>query len=204
MGEIGLFPLGVGLLPGERIPLHIFEPRYRELIGECLEDEREFGMLLADDAGVREVGTTATVVEVIERFDDGRLNIVIEGRERFRLLEETAGRSYMTGQVSPLGDAEERPTEAEVDRCLAAYRRVAAAAEAEPDEPNPDTEILSYWIAARVDFGVDVKQELLELRSERERVIRLAGLLDRAREAIVWAKTARERASTNGRVEPPG
>ena len=204
MDEIGLFPLGVVLLPGERIPLHVFEPRYRELIGECLDDEREFGLLLADDAGMREVGTTAAVVEVLERFDDGRLDIVIEGRERFRLLEETAGRSFMTAQVSPLGDADEHPTPAEVDRCLAAYRRVAAAAEADADEPAQDVELLSYWIAARVDFGVDVKQELLELRSERDRVTRLAGLLDRAREAIAWAKTARQRASTNGRVEPPG
>jgi len=200
---IGLFPLGIVLLPGERVPLHIFEPRYRELIGECVEDAGEFGMLLADDAGVREIGTTAAVVEVVERFDDGRLNIVVEGRERFRLLEETTGRSFMTGEVSPLGDATEQPSAAETDRCLAAYRLVAAAAEAEPEEPGPEVELLSYWIAARVDFGTDVKQELLELRSERERVVRLAGLLDRAREAITWAKTARERASTNGRVEPP-
>ncbi len=204
MAEIGLFPLGVVLLPGERIPLHIFEPRYRELIGECLDDEREFGLILADDAGVREVGTTAAVVEVLERFDDGRLNIVIEGRDRFQLVEETAGRTFMTGNVSPLDDADEQPTSAEIDRCIAAYRRVAAAAESEPDDPGPETELVSYWIAARVDFGVDVKQELLELRSERERVSRLAALLDRAREAIVWSKTARERASTNGRVEPPG
>ena len=203
MDEIGLFPLGLVLLPGERIPLHIFEPRYRELIGECLDDQREFGLILADEDGTREVGTRAAVIEVVERFDDGRLNIVVEGRERFRLLEETAGRAFMTAQVSPLTDEGGLPTAAEIDRCLAAYRRVAAAAEAEPDEPDTDAEPLSYWLAARVDFGPEVKQELLELRSERERVVKLAGLLDRAREAIAWAKTAHERAATNGRVEPP-
>src|SRR6476619_38938 len=84
--EIGLFPLGLVLLPTERVPLHIFEDRYRELIGECIELEREFGLLYADDAGLREVGCRAGVLDVLERFDDGRMNIVVEGRERFRVV----------------------------------------------------------------------------------------------------------------------
>src|SRR6266545_896059 len=104
MEEIGLFPLGVVLLPTERIPLHIFEPRYRELIGECLESGREFGLVLADDDGVRDVGTRAAVTEVLERFDDGRLNIVVEGRERFRVVEVNESGSYHTGAVEPLVD----------------------------------------------------------------------------------------------------
>src|SRR5256885_12755726 len=99
MPELGLFPLGVVLLPTERVPLHIFEPRYRELIGECLAEEREFGLVLGDRDGLREIGTRAAVVEVLDEFPDGRLNIVIEGRERFRLVELTAGRSFATGEV---------------------------------------------------------------------------------------------------------
>ncbi|TMJ94386.1 MAG: hypothetical protein E6G67_09675 [Actinobacteria bacterium] len=79
MSEIGLFPLDLVLLPGEQRPLHVFEPRYKELIGECLDEETEFGLVLADEEGMREVGTRAAVVEVLERFDDGRLNVVIEG-----------------------------------------------------------------------------------------------------------------------------
>ena len=77
--EIGLFPLGLVLLPTEQVPLHIFEPRYRELIGECLEEEEPFGLVYADDDGLRRIGTLATVVEVTDRFEDGRLNIVVEG-----------------------------------------------------------------------------------------------------------------------------
>ncbi|HYA08342.1 MAG TPA: LON peptidase substrate-binding domain-containing protein, partial [Gaiellaceae bacterium] len=77
MEEIGLFPLGIVLLPTERVPLHIFEPRYRELIHECLEHERAFGLLFEDEDGVRELGTRAHVTEVLERFDDGRLNILV-------------------------------------------------------------------------------------------------------------------------------
>jgi Lon protease-like protein len=203
MVEIGLFPLELVLLPGERAPLHIFEPRYKELIAECLDEEREFGLLLSDEAGMREIGTTAAVVEVLERFDDGRLDIVVEGRDRFRLLEETEGRSFRTARISPLGDAGEEPTREEIDRCLAAFRRLAEAASAEPEEPDAGTASLSYWIAARVEFGVEVKQGLLELSSERERTVKLAELLDRAREAVRFARTARERAATNGRVEPP-
>src|SRR5215470_2935880 len=102
--EIGLFPLGMVLLPTEQVPLHIFEPRYRELIGECLEEEREFGLVLADDDGIRDIGTRAAVTEVLERFDDGRLNVVVEGRERFRISELTGGRSFQTAEVEPIED----------------------------------------------------------------------------------------------------
>ena len=93
MEEIGLFPLGLVLLPTEQVPLHIFEPRYRELIAECLEAGEPFGLVFADDDGLRSVGTLASVVEVTDRFDDGRLNVVVEGGERFRLVELTGGAS---------------------------------------------------------------------------------------------------------------
>src|ERR671924_1837995 len=117
MDEIGLFPLNLVLLPGEHAPLHIFEPRYRELIGECLEDGKEFGLVLADDDGMRDVGTRAGVVEVLERFPDGRLNVVVEGRERFRLVELTEGRSYMTAEVDELEDELDDPSAEEVEQC---------------------------------------------------------------------------------------
>lgn len=204
MDEIGLFPLGIVLLPGERVPLHIFEPRYRELIGECLDEDREFGLVLSDDDGIRKVGTTATVVEVLERFEDGRLNVVVEGQERFRVIAETEGRSFRTARVSPVDDGPEEPSDQDVERCLAAYRRVAEEADAEVEEPGPETASLAYWLAARVDFGAEVKQEILELHTERERVVKLAELLDRAKEAIRWTRLARDRAQGNGRVEPPG
>ena len=84
MSEIGLFPLGLVLLPTEQVPLHIFEPRYRELIRESLEREFPFGIVYADEDGLRQIGTLATVSEVVERFDDGRLNILVEGGARFR------------------------------------------------------------------------------------------------------------------------
>jgi ATP-dependent Lon protease len=203
MDKIGLFPLEIVLVPAEQIPLHIFEPRYRELVTECLEHDVPFGLVLADEDGLREVGTRAAVVEVLERFPDGRLNVVVEGRERFRVVEETAGRSFATAEVEGFDDDADRPSEEEVVRCLAAYRRVVDAAEVEFDEPDPAADNLSFTIAGRIDLGTVVKQELLELRSERGRVVRLTPLLERAAEAVRWERESRERASTNGRVEPP-
>ena len=108
--EIGLFPLNLVLLPGEQAPLHIFEPRYRELIGECLAQGDEFGLVLADDDGMREIGCRAGVIEVLEQFDDGRLNVVVEGHERIRIAELTEGRSFMTAEVEDVGDEDESPT----------------------------------------------------------------------------------------------
>jgi Lon protease-like protein len=200
--EIGLFPLELVLLPGEQRPLHIFEPRYRELIGECLETGDQFGLVLSDEDGLREIGTRAAVVEVLEHFDDGRLNVVIEGGERFRLLELTEGHSYATAEVDDLVDEGDGPTEEERERVLAAYDKVLEAAQAELDELDPATESLAFEIGARIELGNEIKQDLLELRSERERVVRLEPILTRAAEAVLRERTVRERASGNGRVEP--
>ena len=106
MNELGLFPLPLVLLPTEQVPLHIFEERYQELIGECLDRDVEFGLLYADDEGIREIGTRAAVVEVIQRFDDGRMNVVVEGRDRFRVVNLTGGRSFQTAEVEPVEDTE--------------------------------------------------------------------------------------------------
>jgi Lon protease-like protein len=202
MTEIGLFPLNLVLLPGEQAPLHVFEPRYKELIGECLAEDEEFGLVLADEDGIREIGTRAGVIEVLERFDDGRLNIVVEGRERFRLLELTEGRPYATAEVVDIDDDGEAPTEEEVEQCLAAYDRVVKAAEAELEDLDFDADSIAFQIAARVDFGTEIKQGLLELQSERERVLRLAPMLNQAADAVKRDREIRERASGNGRVEP--
>jgi Lon protease-like protein len=202
MNEIGLFPLNLVLLPGEQAPLHVFEPRYKELIGECLAEDEEFGLVLADDDGIREIGTRAGVIEVLERFDDGRLNIVVEGRERFRLIELTEGRAFATAEIADIDDDGETPTEQEVEQCLAAYDRVVKAAEAELEDLDFDADSIAFQIAARVDFGTEIKQVLLELQSERERVLRLAPMLDQAADAVKRDREIRERASSNGRVEP--
>jgi Lon protease-like protein len=200
--QIGLFPLELVLLPTERVPLHIFEDRYRELIGESLADGTEFGIVLEDADGLREVGTSTGVLEVVHTFDDGRMNILDEGRRRFRVVELTEGRSYRTAEVEPFEDeGEAAPTEAETQRTLEAFRRLAVVAEAEEvDVPATGEEPLSFRLGARVDFGTMLKQELLELRSERARLDRLVDLLGHAANALAREQEVRERASGNGKV----
>jgi len=203
MAEIGLFPLGVVLLPTERIPLHIFEERYKELIGECLETDGEFGLVFADDDGMRGTGTRAVVVEVLERFPDGRLNIVVEGRDRFRIVQETSGRSFDTAEVEDLRDEETgTPNQQDLAECLQAYQRLADAAGAEPAELDQSGASVAFQIAAGIDFAPELKQELLELRSEGERLVKLAELLDRAVDVVLLQRSARERAAGNGHVAP--
>jgi Lon protease-like protein len=200
--EIGLFPLNLVLVPGEQAPLHIFEPRYRELIAECLDFGADFGLVLEDDEGMRDVGVRCAVVEVTDRFPDGRLNVVVEARERFQLLGLTEGRDFQTGEVEDVPDEADDPSEDEVEDCLAAYARVLEAADVDVDELDFDADSIAYQIATRVDFGTEVKQGLLEIRSERERVVRLAPMLTQAAEAVEREREIRERAGGNGRVEP--
>jgi Lon protease-like protein len=203
MEEIGLFPLGMVLLPHERAPLHIFEDRYKELIAECLERGDEFGIVFADADGVRSIGTRAAVAAVLQRFPDGRLNIVVQGGDRFHVREVTEGRSFATALASDLPDQpDERPERADVRACLEAYRRVAEAAGAEPDEFKAGDESLAFRIAGHVEFSPAAKQELLEMRSERARIERLTELLGQAEEALLMRRTIRQRAAGNGHVEP--
>jgi ATP-dependent Lon protease len=200
MAEIGLFPLGIVLLPTERIPLHIFEPRYRELIGECLESDREFGLVLADDDGLREIGTRAAVTNVLERFEDGRLNVVVEGRERFRLLGLTQGRSFQTGEVETVVDEPGAPSPDAVERAVGLLRRLGEIAGADVDDLAVATEMPSFELAARVDFEPPLKQQLLELRSEADRLDRLSQLLEGAAKTLELQQAGKRIAQTNGKV----
>jgi len=199
MEEIGLFPLGIVLLPTEVVPLHIFEERYRELIGECLELDRDFGLVFADEDGVREIGTRARVAEVLERFEDGRLNVLVRGGERFRVERLTRGRAFTTAEVAPLDDEWTEPDAESAERLAEAFRALAAAAGAEEaEEPDAEPAQLSFSVAARVELPPEAKLELLELRSENARRERLRELLNGAREAVLAARRLGEHAKRNG------
>lgn len=201
MDEIGLFPLGIVLLPTEQVPLHIFEPRYRELVGESVEHGRPFGIVLADDDGLRETGTLATVIEVVERFDDGRLNIIVEGGSRFRLVGLTEGRSFATGNVEPLDDQDDPAEAADIERALALFAQLVELTSSEVDPPEADTPQLSFAVAGRFELSPDIKQELLDESSERIRLRRLCELLTLAAETVERQKQTAARAQTNGKVD---
>jgi Lon protease-like protein len=204
MAEIGLFPLGLVLLPTERVPLHIFEPRYRELIEESLEQDVPFGVVFADDDGLREIGTLATITEVTERFEDGRLNIVVEGVERFRLLELTDGRTFATGRVEPVDDQHDPARPEDIERALVLFGQLVELTSSAVETPAAEIPGLSFAIAGCFDFSPDLKQELLDESSERVRLVRLCELLAIAAETVERQQRIALRAQTNGNVHPPG
>jgi Lon protease-like protein len=202
ISELPLFELPVVLLPGELMPLHIFEERYKRMIGHCLDAEEPFGIVLRDDDGsARRIGCTARVTEVLERFDDGRMDIIVTGEEPFRVLERFDGDEYPAGEVETVPAEAEEPADPEAaddarETFADLVRRVSGS------EPEIDglEESDAYAIAARVELPVLTKQRLLELRSEAERMKLLGqalhdlvGLLKRSREIA-------EAAKMNGRV----
>lgn len=195
-----MFPLAIVLLPAERTALHIFEPRYKELIGECLLDDREFGIVFTDGVRLSEVGTQASIVEVLERFEDGRLNIVVEGNERFRVLDLNEERSFLSAQTEDYADEPEIPDADAAEQALDDYRRVVELGELELSEPVPDDRGLAFHLAARIALPPAAKQELLEMRSENRRLERVREFLAAAAEAA-RVRTVQRLASTNGHIK---
>jgi Lon protease-like protein len=170
---IGLFPLGIVLVPGEVVPLHIFEERYKKLIGERLEGG-VFGIVLAEEDTVRECGTAARVSQLIEEMDDGRMNVLVEGGRRFRIIEvrepEDPESDYLTAEVEFYRDSEPEGSPAVHEAVLNVFARMLALMDVEsPEEPAGEGP-LSFRIAAAVDFGAPLKQELLESLSEEQRL----------------------------------
>ena len=199
MPDLGLFPLNLVLMPGERVPLHIFEPRYRELIGECLDNLTEFGLIYRQGLALSPVGTRARVDEVLERFPDGRLNVVVSGTTRFRVVEETTGRSFITARVGDLDDIGAAPSEQEVAACLAAFAETQLGGGFPGLDGTPEG--LAFAVAAAAGLPNEIKQELLEMLSERDRVVVLTEALIGPAGTEIRAREVERRASGNGKVD---
>jgi Lon protease-like protein len=197
-----LFPLGLVLIPRELVPLHIFEERYKQMIGECLEQEKEFGIVWLSDDGLKDIGCSARIDRVLERFDDGRLDILVEGSSPFRLLKRIDDLPYPAGDVQPLADDPDNPDDA---RAIEAARKRYADLVAEVTDERPSAETLAqldaYGMAATLDVGLGAKQMLLELRTERARLEQLDALFGEALGRIRHAERAAERAQGNGSVQ---
>jgi Lon protease-like protein len=201
VSELGLFPLGIVLLPTEQLPLHIFEDRYKELIGECLERGTEFGLVYADDEGIRDVGTRARVAEILTRFEDGRLNILVEGGDRFRLDELTDGRAFSTGQVSAIEDQDDAADEAAIEEAMRMFGVLRELTGSDVELPDPESPHLSFALAGKVELPPAEKLALLRELSERRRIEMVQQLLEGAVLTAQRVRRAARRASTNGRVD---
>jgi Lon protease-like protein len=192
-----LFPLGLVLLPHERIPLHIFEDRYRTMVGECLDREAEFGIIWLSDDGLKEVGCSARIDQVLERFDDGRLNILVEGTDPFRLLRRIDSLPYPAGEVELLDDVPDADPAA-VAAARDGYADLVERVTDERPEPEALGELDAYGMAATLDVELDAKQALLEQRSESGRLERLGELFASALQRIELVEKAAERSRGNG------
>ena len=191
---LALFPLDVVLFPGTPLPLHIFEPRYKEMIGECLEQKTVFGVIRAQETSLADVGCTAEILAVTKTYDDGRMDIVAQGRERFELLELNQERSFLRGEILYVSDEPEKPTTAERDHAIDLHRQILALANAQQDLPEGDEPPLSYHLAGSLPLDLDFKQKLLGLRSEAQRIQTVIeyfeGILPNLRRAVVIRKKA--------------
>src|SRR5260370_16929841 len=166
--RISLFPLNVVLLPGAELPLHIFEPRYRQMVKDCLEEKTEFGMVLSLDKGVARVGCTAEIVQVTKRYQDGRMDILTIGRAPFRVVELFTEDPLLEGQVDYLEDRES-PAGPNVQRALVELFEACHTLIFDDYPKNLEgasTEDLSYLVAATLPMDLLWKQQILGLRSE--------------------------------------
>jgi Lon protease-like protein len=200
-----LFPLGIVALPSESVPLHIFEDRYRRMIDQCLLAEqgtlgRQFGIVWLSDEELKQVGCACELETVLERMEDGRLNILTRGTRPFRLLERQDDLPFPAGVVEFLSDDEEELDGEAAAAAHVVYQELVRQATDRTLEDGELGEMDAYQMAATVEFAPDAKQQLLELRSENARLRLLATLLREALERLELVERAQARARSNGKV----
>jgi Lon protease-like protein len=198
--DFPLFPLPLVAIPHELVPLHIFEARFRTMFDELLEQESEFGIVWATDGELRQVGCACEVAQVLERMDDGRLNVLTRGTRPFRIVERQDDRPYPAATVEFLEDKAEEPDADTAAAARSAYAELVVQA----TDSEPDSEELAaksaYAMAATVDFGLDAKQGLLDLRSENARMRLVTRLFRAALKRLDFVERAQARARSNGKV----
>lgn len=198
--DFPLFPLGIVTLPTEYVPLHIFEDRYKAMIGECLEGDSEFGIVWLDEEELKSVGCAVQIDRVLERMDDGRMNILCQGSRPFRLVERQDDLPYPAGTVEFLEDRDEPVDRAAAERAHASYRELVERAADRTLEPGEVAAMGAYEMAATVDFGLEAKQGLLALRSENARLRLVDRLFRAATKRLDYVERAQARARSNGKV----
>jgi len=198
--DFPLFPLGIVALPGELVPLHIFEERYKTMMNECLAEEKEFGIVWLSDDGLRETGCACAIERVLERMEDGRMNILTRGTRVFRVVERQSELAYPAGVVEFLQDRDEPVDPDLAEEAHGAYAELVRRATDNEPEAGALADMGAYAMAATVDFGPDAKQGLLDLRSENARLRLLTRLFHAATKRLDLIDRAQERAQSNGKV----
>jgi len=193
-----LFPLDVVLLPGTPLPLHIFEPRYKEMIGECLANNAPFGVVRSLDEDVAEIGCTAEIVTVTKEYPDGRLDLIAEGRKRFEVLELNRKRSFLQAEIRLIADESGAASPEDKTRAIRAHLEILSLAGAAQDLSAADQSTLSFYLAGSLPLDLDFKQKLLAMRSENQRIQAVVAYLESILPNLRRAARVREKAGGNG------
>jgi Lon protease-like protein len=205
-----LFPLELVLLPEEPLPLHIFEERYREMIGECLRAKssgfgrQDFGVVLAKGQEISNVGCSAQIVSLTRKYDDGRMDILTVGKRRFEILLTNEEKSYLRASVEFFDDeGPDTPGETEAENAVRLFReimrRLHQASEMPIHLPQP-YRYLSFRLAASLPLALEFKQRLLSLRNEPERLQQVVHSMDQLIHQIDALQEARDKAGGNGNI----
>jgi Lon protease-like protein len=198
--DFPLFPLGLVALPSELVPLHIFEDRYKTMIGRCLDEESEFGIVWMSEEGLRPIGCACEIAEVVERMEDGRINLIARGTRAFRIEERQDELPYPAGTIEFLDDRSEDPDPDAAEAAHEAYAELVNEATDRTPDLTEIGEMSAYQMAATVEFGLDAKQGLLDLRSETARLRLVTRLFRAALKRLDFVNRAQARARSNGRV----
>jgi Lon protease-like protein len=201
-----LFPLQVVLFPESRLPLHIFEERYKTLINECIGGDREFGINLATGSDLAGVGCTARVVAVLKVYDDGRMDIVVEGKRRYRLVHRESGRApYLLGRVEFFTSNPEEPDRELAEGTIRLYNELVALVYRDTveriDEDAAGPEV-SFLIGQKAGMDLAQRQRLLELKSENQRLQLLHDYLQAVLPKLEQAGEIERIVRSNGYLPP--
>lgn len=194
-----MFPLDVVLFPGAALPLHIFEPRYKEMITECLEQKKAFGMVRANKEALAEVGCTAAILKVRKKYDDGRLDIDTQGRQRFEIIQLNQERSFLQAEVLFFDDEQGKVSESDAKAALQLHTQLFDIL-GQQSELEASSACTSFQLAHELPVDLDFKQALLEMKSEPQRMETLVEYYKATIPRVERTLRVRQRASGNGHV----
>jgi Lon protease-like protein len=196
-----LFPLDLVLFPGTTLPLHIFEPRYKEMISECLDRKTSFGVVRAKEEGVAEIGCTAEIITVAKKYPDGRIDLVTEGRERFEVMQVNQERPFLQAEVLYLQDEPVQPSAEEIARARTLQSEILQLSGSDPESRSPVKEAqLSFNLVGSLPLDLDFKQTLLGMKSESERLLAAISYFEAILPNLRRTVQIRRRAGGNGHV----
>ena len=197
--DLPLLPLGNALYPGERIPLHVSEPLFREMIDRCIEDELPLGVVFMRDGKLANIGSTALIKRVLNRYEDGRLDILIRGEERFQVVDLFGNKPYLTASADRVVEPDEELDQTQIERVITQHMRFLELAgyKVRP-AAYQGVRYVSFVIGANAGLEPEQKQKLLETLSERERIDYLARHFEDLLPRIERQEDLRRKIMSNG------